>query len=305
VVYDTGLRALPPVTYETSDGGWVPEAPPQFGLAENPAAGTLTDGDCDGALDPAALPTTSNFKIGIQVPRCPPASACPPAATVTRLTTFAQNAPVPAYAHAVLPAAPTGADADGDGLADARDSCPAVANPLQQDMDGDAVGDPCDNCPAACNVAQTDADGDGFGDLCDNCPTIANPTQQDSDGDNVGDACDCGEGDPGGTVPHEISGVAFALPAPDDRTLSWFPDSFATAYDVVRGLLSALPVGPGGGDETCFGQLTETTLVDDDKPALGTGYFYVIRGINACVGSYGFRTFHATPVETRLTGTCP
>ena len=35
-------------------------------------------------------------------------------------------------------------DADGDGVADAVDNCPEVANPDQLDSDGDGVGDACD-----------------------------------------------------------------------------------------------------------------------------------------------------------------
>ncbi|MCC6847521.1 MAG: hypothetical protein IT294_03400 [Deltaproteobacteria bacterium] len=37
-----------------------------------------------------------------------------------------------------------GGDADGDGICDAEDDCPAVANPEQADLDGDAAGDVCD-----------------------------------------------------------------------------------------------------------------------------------------------------------------
>jgi cysteine-rich repeat protein len=36
------------------------------------------------------------------------------------------------------------ADSDGDGIADAIDDCPLVANPLQIDDDGDGIGDSCD-----------------------------------------------------------------------------------------------------------------------------------------------------------------
>lgn len=119
---------------------------------------------------------------------------------------------------------PTEPDGDGDGVPDAEDNCPAVANADQADADADGVGDVCDstptgdadgdgvddaadNCPAAANADQADADGDGVGDVCDatptgdddgdgidnatdNCPAVANADQADTDGDGTGDACD-------------------------------------------------------------------------------------------------------------------
>jgi hypothetical protein len=107
-------------------------------------------------------------------------------------------------------------DSDDDGVLDAADNCPTVANANQENNDGDAQGDACDtdddndtvvdtvdNCPLAANTSQADNDGDGLGDVCDpdddndsvadvtdNCPRVANPTQADTDGDGVGDACD-------------------------------------------------------------------------------------------------------------------
>jgi hypothetical protein len=48
-----------------------------------------------------------------------------------------------------LPAAapPASPDADGDGVPDSRDDCPAVANADQADGDGDGVGDACETAP--------------------------------------------------------------------------------------------------------------------------------------------------------------
>lgn len=65
-----------------------------------------------------------------------------------------------------VPDGPPG-DRDGDGVPDARDNCPTVANADQHDEDGDGVGNACDNCPATANPAQANGDGDGVGDACD------------------------------------------------------------------------------------------------------------------------------------------
>src|SRR5437867_3444974 len=40
-------------------------------------------------------------------------------------------------------------DQDGDGVCDADDDCPQVANPDQADADGDGIGDACDHCTGA------------------------------------------------------------------------------------------------------------------------------------------------------------
>jgi cysteine-rich repeat protein len=102
-------------------------------------------------------------------------------------------------------------DKDGDGIADERDNCPILFNPIrpmdngaQADTDKDGVGDACDVCPLAagstsCTVPPAeDEDADGRKDWLDNCPYAANADQADSDGDGKGDACDpCATANPG------------------------------------------------------------------------------------------------------------
>ena len=109
-----------------------------------------------------------------------------------------------------------GADDDGDGVPDATDNCPALANTDQANADGDGSGNLCDedddndsvldgadNCPTAANQDQGNSDGDGQGDACDldddgdgvpdgadNCPALANSDQRDDDLDGLGRACD-------------------------------------------------------------------------------------------------------------------
>ena len=90
--------------------------------------------------------------------------------------------------------------------------------------------------------------------------------------------------------------------AADKTTYDWSAVAFATRYDVVRGSLAALPVGPGGVDEACFDDLPGPSLVDATIPAADTGFWYLSRGENACgTGSLGQQSSGAS----RITTTCP
>jgi len=63
------------------------------------------------------------------------------------------------------------ADRDGDGVPDASDNCPNIANPDQGNEDGDKFGDACDPCPIEANNTPSDPDGDGVADGCDPHPS--------------------------------------------------------------------------------------------------------------------------------------
>lgn len=101
------------------------------------------------------------------------------------------------------------------------------------------------------------------------------------------------------TGPPEVHDVAFAG---DKITITWAASPDATSYDIVRGLVSALPVGPGGNDEVCFGSVPSASTVDNALPAPGTGFWYLLRGQNTCSnGIYGLQS-NGLPQTTTTCG---
>jgi hypothetical protein len=131
-----------------------------------------------------------------------------------------------------------------------------------------------------------------------------NPLQPD------GTACDdsvdctgpdvCTAGSCAGTTnpPGELVNARFN----DKTTFAWDSVPNTPVYDILRGSISALPVGPGGGDEICFDNDNVSLLTDATTPGTGQGFFYLVRAANACgQGGYGTQK-NLTP---RLSTTCP
>jgi MYXO-CTERM domain-containing protein len=154
-------------------------------------------------------------------------------------------------------------DTDMDGLPDAIDNCPMVANATppgdagpgdyQTDSDGDHVGDACDNCPMVANPNQLDTDGDGLGDTCDNCPMVANPNQLDTDGDGVGDACDmcptmagtaANNGCPGSSSSSSSSGMSTSSSSSSSTTTS--SSGMSTSSSSSSSTTTTSGMGTGG-----------------------------------------------------------
>jgi hypothetical protein len=111
----------------------------------------------------------------------------------------------------------------------------------------------------------------------------------DTDGDGMRNDLDCAPGDASAfTVAGAIRHVRFDAA---DR-LTWSTEALrsgsGTRYDVLRGRIGQLPVGSGPG-ETCVVQGTAaTSLPADAAPTPEAGFYYLVRGKNACgVGTYG------------------
>lgn len=110
-------------------------------------------------------------------------------------------------------------------------------------------------------------------------------------------------------VPAEVdNGVRVMRDTNTTNTISWNLASGASSSDLLKGRLSGLPVGPGNGqsDEFCFSGLQTLSYTDGGNPAVGTGFWYLVRGKNVCGGGpYGFQAVNGVPTVPRNTTTCP
>jgi hypothetical protein len=190
-------------------------------------------------------------------------------------------------------------------------SNPAKADGVSCD-DGNACtqSDTCQSgaCLGANPVTCPPPDGCHLAGTCEPASGVcSNPNAEDgslcTDRNNctAGDYCAGGACVPGTpfTAPPETQDLSAGA---DKDTLSWTAATSAIQYDVLRGNVRSLPVGPGEADETCFGNLLDTSLTDAAIPAPGSGFFYLSRGENACgIGTFGT----ASDGSPRAATTCP
>jgi len=139
------------------------------GLADAGAVGVVAKGRSAGlARGWAYRPGTGTFQSDR-------ATDVPTTTVVRRLG--AAGSEVTFTVVPVATATRIGIDRDGDGFFD-RDELDAGSDPADPqsvpasnpgDTDGDGVPDASDDCPTVADPAQSDADGDGLGDACDPC----------------------------------------------------------------------------------------------------------------------------------------
>jgi hypothetical protein len=197
-------------------------------------------------------------------------------------------------------------DPDDDGIPGADWNGDGIQETQWVDLAGNAVDCSAGGDRLARGAIQEASDvprcGSGLlaGTACDD----ANPC-------TTGDACDSAgtcKGTPLLAPPEVDNGVRVNRSGSTAAVLSWNLAPNATTYDLLRGAISSLPVGPGGGDETCPGNnLVAPTFTDSAVPAVNSGFWYLIRGGNPCTGNgpYGFTGNRGTKGTARATTSCP
>jgi len=142
--------------------------------------------------------------------------------------------------------------------------------PTPGDTDADGVANAADNCPSVANAGQEDADGDGVGDACDNCVDVDNADQADADSDGIGDACDAGGGGCSLTTGSSAgNGLSLALLSLGTLMgiLMFRKKSFKKAA-VLTGLV--LPLIPAAAQANCTTPATFTVTNCADDGSVGT-----------------------------------
>jgi len=199
----------------------------------------------------------------------------------------------------------------------------ACSNPAKPDGSPCSDADGCtqvDDCQAGACVGSNPvvcvaSDQCHEAGVCDpGSGTCSNPALADGTGCDDANACTvndaCASGACVGTgapVPPEIDNDVAVNQDQGTTTITWGAKLEASSYDVFRGLLTGLPVGPGGGDETCLANdVVGTTVTDPTDPAVDEGFWYLVRGENLCgSGPCGYEAQNGVATNPRVSTTCP
>jgi hypothetical protein len=108
-----------------------------------------------------------------------------------------------------------------------------------------------------------------------------------------------------GALPSEVDDGVQLTQSQGVTTITWTAAPGSTTSSVLRGLVSELAVGPGGGDEVCLIDTAGTSTTDGEGPGPGASFWYLIRGANDCGdGPYGVAMQGGVPAPRQST-TCP
>jgi hypothetical protein len=175
-----------------------------------------------------------------------------------------------------------------------------VAPPALDCSDGNlCTDDRCDSFTGCFNPNNSapcdDANPCTVGDVCASGVCQAgSPRDLDADAhvDAVCGGDDCNDTD--ATVwsaPSDVTGMLVAAGAP--TAISWGEQAASagpgTSYDPVAGMLRLPSGGMDFGSAACYGPAVSSPWTDPQPdPAVGAGYWYLVRARNACgVGTYG------------------
>lgn len=125
---------------------------------------------------------------------------------------------------------------------------------------------------------------DGHGPVGDDVTVIV-PDLTDADADSFPACSDCAPND---ALQHPPLAVERLVLDGDYVTLRWAATSGVLSYDLARGTLTA---GWSYSHGCAQSGLVTTTTTDSAVPAIGTGFYYLVRAVDGCgTGSYGANT---------------